>query len=178
MYVSVGRTVKTVVLAIALALSFLLPLPTPRAEAASCYGSSCTGLYPGDATGCQASSSTSYYYNGSAKWHGRISGLQPGSDRCNAGWTRVFNNGTVYAYVAGSTRYGGNNYGNHQSEESGGPPPDSDKIAPGQLIYTRMVGPWNTTWLLPCGRVNSSSMISLPVGGSQPATSPHCGHAF
>lgn len=174
----VGRTVKIAVFAIALTLSFLLPLPTPEAEAATCYGSTCTGLFAGAGTGCEASSSTSFYYYGSAKWQGRISGLAPGSTRCNAGWTKVWHNGTVNAYVAGSTRYGCANYCYAQSVESGGNPPNSQKIAPQQAVYTPMVGPNSTIDLLPCGRVNSSTMITLPVGGSSPATSSYCGGVF
>ena len=174
MHISLSRIVKVAVIVIALTLSFLLPFPAPRARAASCYGSTCTGLYAGSGTGYQATASTIYYYYGSAKWQGRISG----SSNCNACWTKVWNNGSVNAYVAGSTRYGCANYCYAQSVESGGPPPNSQKIGPGYAVYTPMVGPWDSIWMLPCGDVNSGSMITLPVGGSNPTQSPNCGNAF
>ena len=176
----VERILRVPLCVIVLIVSLWLPIGAPIALASTCYGSTCTGLYP-DGTGCAAQTSTGYYYNGSAKYEGRISIVKTDPsqvDRCDTGWTRVYNNGSVNAYVAGSTRYGCANYCYDQSTESGGNPPNSQKIAPGLNIYTRMVGPNSTIDLIPCGAVDSVNMISLPLGGSDPAHNSACNHVF
>lgn len=177
------RALRISLCAFLLALSFWIPLDPIDASAATCYGSTCTGLFAGTGagtTGCAAQSGTSYYYSGSAKFEGRISltKTQTSTDRCDTGWTRVFNNSaSSNLYVAGSTRYGCSNYCYDQSIESGGYPPNSQPIGPGQYVFTPMVGPRSGTPLIPCGAA-SSSMLGLPLGGSNPATSSSCGGVF
>jgi len=173
MNIVVERALRVVLCAIVFMLVLWLPLGAPAVKAATCYGSTCTGLFAGTGTGCSATSGTVFYFNGSAKYEGRISN----TSNCNAGWTRVYNNGAVSAYVAGSTRYGCANYCYNQSIESGGSPPYSQKILPGDYVFTAMVGPWNITWLIPCGAVNSN-MISLPLGNPDPTHNSACSSAF
>jgi hypothetical protein len=172
------NSVRKVLCTIALLLSLWMPFKIPIAKAAICFGSTCTGLYPDPGTGCTADWSSSYYYSGEAKFEGRSS-PESGSGACDAGWTRVYNNSSGYRYVAGSTRYGdgGRYYYLDQSVESGGWPPYSQSIGPGQYVYTPMVGPDSTRDLIPCGAA-SSSIITLPLGGTYPELNSACGYVF
>ena len=156
------RKSKLQLLLVALFLLGLM-IPIENVFAAMCSGDNCTGLYADSS--CQGTSGATPFTYGSAYIEPRSSSV------CKAQWTRVTNVAPGSRWTAGSTRYGGTLYEMyHQSTQS------ASQIGYGSSIYTQMVGGDGGLGVidkLGCGRV-STSQISLPVGGSQPHSSPYC----
>lgn len=116
------RRVLHLVFAIFLAIGFLAPWnPVVVTAAVQCYGEgtatlpSCTGRFAGY-QGCTSTngSDPNYIVYSGAKIEKRQ------SNDCNAKWTRVTNVSGQTRYIAGSTKYGGSTYDQHQSLQSGG----------------------------------------------------------
>jgi hypothetical protein len=131
----------------------LVPFPSSDAQAASCYGSTCTGLNP-ETMGCGFGAFTvdDETYSG-AYVEKRVSG----TPYCNAAWERTKNISGSSKYAAGSARYGCGSFCYSQNVSSPSP------ISNGSRVYTPMVGPNNTMSIRCCGRVSSYGPISVPV---------------
>ncbi len=141
------KFLRSFVFVLLIFIAALLPYPSLKTEAASCYGSTCTGYNP-DTMGCgdSAYTATSGYF-GDVIVEFRVS--PTGDGNCDAGWERSQNISGSSMYAAGSTRYGCGNFCYHQSVSS------PSQISNYMRVYTPMVGPSSTTSIRCCGHVSS-----------------------
>lgn len=141
---------RAAVIVAAVLAAWAWPHTGDEAQAASCYGSTCTGYYA-PAMGCTASGGSGYLFVGGLYVEQRY------ASNCNSEWERTTNGSDGNRYAAGSIRYGCANYCYHQSVSS------PAAIASGQVVYTPMKGPASTTPTLSCGKISTSGPISVPV---------------
>lgn len=138
-----SRAVRIFILTIFVLVGVMVPAPQSKATAATCSGSSCTGLFP-TTTGCGSDAVIRQYKD-------FIIGYVDVrySATCKAKWARVQNKSGYDRYVAGSLWYGGANYDYNQSISSGG------QIANGAQVITPMYGSDAilSTGALGCGNV-------------------------
>lgn len=132
-------------------LGMLVPLPDSVARAASCYGSTCTGLNP-QTMGCGADARL-----GPAHIEDDFRAENRYSVACNAEWERTINTSGGSRYAAGSIRYGCANFCYSWSVTS------PAKIANGSQVYTPMIGPDNIIDTKSCGLVSILGPIGIPV---------------